>query len=144
MAITDRLGQSLAGQVHFQLFFAHQSQRLAQGDRLRAQERFEVARDDFAVAHQQAGGALAQAEQAGQVLALGLIVVELQLELQLLLDRPVQRTGDRAELLDGDALEFFEQAYRVRAGCVCHAERLDGQGTPRVSAGAPDRYEARA
>ena len=145
IAADDRFAEPLSGQVESELALADQAQRQAGTGQLPAtKEIVEVGRDPFAIAHQQAGAALAHAEQVDQVLAWAFAVGPLQHVLQLVLDGTVQPARNRAELLDGDAFEFAKQSRRVRTGCVCRAERLNGQGTPRVSAGAPDRYEARA
>jgi hypothetical protein len=138
IAFTTR---SIRAHEPLQFVLAHEPERQRAVRQARAShEIVEIACDQFAVTHHHAGAALAQRKQAGQVATLRVAVGQAQFVLQLFLQWTEQSTGHGAELLDGNAFEFIEQAHRVRTGHVCSAKRLHGHWAPRVSAGALDRF----
>ena len=109
-------GQALPVEVEVELAFAHQAER--RGRRAReaaAAELVEGAADELAELHHVTGAALAQREHGDQVLALRAFLADAQALVELFLDRAVQACRHRAQLLDGDALELFEQALGLIA-----------------------------
>jgi len=133
VAATDGFGQALPGEVELEFVLAHQPHRhpgLAQVTA--AAEIVEAARDHFAEAHDEAGTALAQRQHRHQVLALRAAAADAQVVVQLVLDRPIETARHRAELLDGDALEFIEQARGIGCRHGGQAGRMCRHDIPHV------------